>query len=260
MKRTRGPLILSSLLCLAACQSRAYGPWPKQPMLGTQRSYACVFTSERPDLNGALQDGLWQRAAWTESFVHISGDGRPSTTRTWVKLLWDERFLYMGALVESSNVTADRKVRDAQLSLEDTFAMFIDPTGDGRDLHAIIANANGAVRDVRFTKPPSQGGVEDPSWNCTGLDGGVRVQGTINDASDQDRSWTLEVAIPWSCLGEAAPDPGQVWRANFVRTDVATESEAIAGEQGDQRAWTPSWGSHPMEPQHWGHIQFTRTR
>ena len=86
------------------------------------------------------------------------------------------------------------------------------------------------------------------------------MQGTLNDASDRDRSWTVEMAIPWACLGVAAPAPGDLWRANFLRNDMPEGHESDPERVGDARAWTPSWDAHFMEPKHWGRIHFTRTQ
>lgn len=260
MNRALGLLILASLVWLVACQNRAYGPSPRRPMLGTQPEYPCTFTHTRPDLSGAVENVPWSSAPWSDPFMHMSGDGRTAETRTWVKLMWDARALYVGAVVETPDAQARRTTHDSALDQEDNFTLLLDPAGDGRELFVIVTNAHGAIRDLRSVKPPSQGGVEELAWNCPGLDGGVRVQGTLNDASDRDRSWTFEMAIPWECLGVSAPVPGDIWRANFMRNDMPDGHASERDSTGDARAWTPSWGEHFMEPQHWGRIQFTRTK
>lgn len=260
MNRALGLLILASLVWLVACQNRAYGPSPRRPMLGTQPEYPCTFTHTRPDLSGAVENVPWSSAPWSDPFMHMSGDGRTAETRTWVKLMWDARALYVGAVIETPDAQAKRTTHDSALDQEDNFTLLLDPAGDGRELFVIVTNAHGAIRDLRYVKPPSQGGVEELAWNCPGLDGGVRVQGTLNDASDRDRSWTFEMAIPWECLGVSAPVPGDIWRANFMRNDMPDGHASEPDSTGDARAWTPSWGEHFMEPQHWGRIQFTRTK
>ena len=50
-----------------------------------------------------------------------------------------------------------------------------------------------------------------------GLQTAVQVDGTLNDNSDIDQGWSLEIAIPWSSLGLLAggstipPRNGDVW-------------------------------------------------
>ena len=54
-------------------------------------------------------------------------------------------------------------------------------------------------------QPYRDGGPAVDSWDIQGLKVGVDVQGTINDPSDTDKGWTVEIAIPFSCLEECAP-------------------------------------------------------
>ena len=38
------------------------------------------------------------------------------------------------------------------------------------------------------------------SWDIPGLITSVHVDGTLNDPRDKDRSWSIEIAIPWKSL------------------------------------------------------------
>ena len=38
------------------------------------------------------------------------------------------------------------------------------------------------------------------SWDIPGLISKVHVDGTINDPSDMDKGWSVEIAIPWKVL------------------------------------------------------------
>lgn len=260
------------LACSTACQNAAYGPWPRPLVPGTQREYPCRFTHERPALDGqlehgrlvriesaegampkqAFENGPWANAPWSEPFLLASGDAKPTGFRTWVKLLWDDRGLYIAALLEQADVRADRRERDAPLGLEDNFEVLLQ--GGAGPLHAIQVNAHGTIRDVRRDQPGP--GTRDADWNCEGLDGAVTVQGKLNDTSEPDRSWTVEMAIPWACLGADQPDVNDLWKGNFLRNEV---SETDPAAEATPSAWTPSWGDDPMDPRHWGRIRFFRT-
>lgn len=39
------------------------------------------------------------------------------------------------------------------------------------------------------------------NWDFPGLQSAVFLDGTINDDSDRDRGWTVEIALPWSEMG-----------------------------------------------------------
>jgi hypothetical protein len=55
------------------------------------------------------------------------------------------------------------------------------------------------------------------------FDGGaktaVKIRGSLNDDSDTDRGWTVELAVPFSRLGRGTPRPGTQWRLNLFRLD-----------------------------------------
>lgn len=59
-------------------------------------------------------------------------------------------------------------------------------------------------------------------WTCEGLRLGIQTHGTINDPSDRDQGWSMELAIPFvalDALSGAAPRPGDVWRFHVARYD-----------------------------------------
>lgn len=46
--------------------------------------------------------------------------------------------------------------------------------------------------------------VSVTGWDIHGLCTGIAVQGTLNHPGDEDRGWTVEVAIPWADLARWA--------------------------------------------------------
>jgi hypothetical protein len=82
-------------------------------------------------------------------------------------------------------------------------------------------------------------------WDYPGLLTAVHVQGTLNDNSDLDQGWTVEVALPWEGLkllsdGRALPPRnGDEWRMDCSRF----QSFDLAGNPLDRSAgWT--WNRH----------------
>ena len=55
-------------------------------------------------------------------------------------------------------------------------------------------------------------------WDFPGLRTAVQVQGTLNDNSDIDKGWTVEIAFPWAGMTQLAggrnlpPEDGDIWR------------------------------------------------
>jgi hypothetical protein len=100
---------------------------------------------------------------------------------------------------------------------------------------------------------------------------GVQVQGTLNDPSDTDEGWTVEIALPWSVLKEAAPEgrrprPGEQWRLNFSRVQWPTtvvngryqkDIDTTTAHPEDNWVWSPQGVIDMHRPERWGVVQFT---
>jgi hypothetical protein len=156
--------------------------------------------------------------------------------------------------------------------------VFIDPDGDGAGYYEIEMNAKGTIFDLYLHKAYRDGGPALHGWNCTGADGGVHVQGTLNASADADRGWSVEIAIPWASLVPPAGAPkgsaeearlgsppglGDTWRMNFSRVQwpLVKTSDGYAKEPGakeDNWVWTPQWAVDMHRPEHWGRVRFTR--
>ncbi len=241
------------------------------------RSYEARRAASPPSIDGALDDAAWRNAPWTEPFVDIRGEGWPEpalTTRA--KVTWDERHLYVGAELEEPHLWATLADRDAIVYREHDFEVFLDPDGDALSYYELEINALGTEFDLFLDRPYSRKGRANVEWDMEGLRTAVRLDGTLNDPSDEDAGWSVEIAIPWSALRppgaapEAAvrpPRPGDTWRVNFSR--VQWPLEIVDGEYRKERE-PRDWSDHPEDnwvwspqgeidmhiPERWGVVRF----
>ena len=98
-----------------------------------------------------------------------------------------------------------------------------------------------------------------------GLQWAVHVDGTLNDDSDRDRGWTVELAFPWKAMDVLArgdnrslpPNEGDVWRMDFSRFNQYKEAPPSRDPGG--WAWSPHgvWDSHV--PECFPFIEFSNT-
>jgi hypothetical protein len=61
----------------------------------------------------------------------------------------------------------------------------------------------------------------DLSWD-SGLKSAVKIRGTLNDPSDRDQGWSVEMRIPMARLAEVPhlpPRRGDRWRFNLYRLE-----------------------------------------
>jgi hypothetical protein len=224
-------------------------------------------------MDGRLDDAAWAEAPWTADFVDIEGPSRSAPAyRTRVKMLWDDEYLYVAAELEEPHVWATLTERDAVIFHDNDFEVFIDPDGDTYEYYELEVNALGTVWDLFLTKPYREGGRAIDAWDIRGLVHGVHVDGTLNDPSDRDRGWSVELAMPWSVLEEAAPgqeppSPGDTWRINFSRVEWDTrvedgryvkETDPETGRPLPEHnwVWTPQWEVNMHAPEHWGRVTF----
>ncbi len=234
---------------------------------GTPRRYLCPRVMEAPRIDGRLDDAVWARAEWSVDFVDIEGEKRPAPRhRTRMKMLWDDRHLYIGASLTEPHVWATLTQRDAIVFNDNDFEVFIDPDGDERGYYELEFNAYNTVFDLFLVRTYLKGGPALHDWDMRGLRSAIHVDGTLNDPRDTDAGWSVEMALPWRSLAEAAgtdapPKPGDTWRMNFSRVQwqheiVNGRYRRVANTKEDNWVWSPQGVIDMHRPRHWGYVTF----
>ena len=125
---------------------------------------------------------------------------------------------------------------------EDAVEIFATPTPDDVSTYfGYEMNINGALLDyIAFG-----GGAEwtkniHPPWQSEGVQIATTYDGTLNDHTDTDEGWVLEIAIPLANFrhlgGAIPPGDGDLWRLNLNRTK---------GDKGQFRMWSDSHAPAP---------------
>ena len=232
------------------------------------RGYVCYRAEEPLEIDGRLDKPAWNVAPWTEDFGDIEGDIRPAPRfRTRAKMLWDDRFLYIGAELEEPHVWATLTKHDSVIYHDNDFEVFLDPDGDNHDYYELEINALNTTWDLRLPKPYRDGGPAIDAWEIPGMRTAVHVNGTLNDPSDTDTGWTVEIALPWTVLGEyarrpAPPGHGDQWRINFSRVEWQVDIvdggyRKVEGQPENNWVWSPQGVIDMHRPETWGYIQFS---
>ena len=174
-------------------------------------------TATPPRLDGVLDDATWRGA--TPLTLVDSLDGRPAPLRTTARLAWDDDALYVAFECEDPDVWGTFSKRDEPLYTQEVVEIFLDADADGRTYDEIEVSPHNVVFDAYF--PARRQGM-DLSWD-SGLQSAVRVSGTLDDASDRDQGWTVEMRIPFARLHAVPhlpPRPGDRWRFNLYRLEL----------------------------------------
>jgi hypothetical protein len=234
------------------------------------KGYVCGRARGPVEIDGRLDDPAWRDAPWTDPFVDIEGDARPRPRfRTRAKMLWDDRFFYVAAELEEPHVWATLTRHDSVIFHDNDFELFIDPDGDNHEYYEVEINALNTEWDLFLPKPYRDGGGAVDRWEIPGLKTVTHVSGTLNDPSDIDRGWSVELAIPWAALGEyahrpAPPRDGDQWRLNFSRVEWRHEVRdgayrKLPGLREDNWVWSPQGEVDMHQPERWGYVQFSTT-
>jgi len=251
-------LLLSSIAILSAAVMKS----------ATPKGYICYRTTGPINIDGKLDEVPWQSAAWTDLFVDIEGDAKPRPRlATRARMLWDDQYFYVGAEMEEPHVWATLTKRDSVIFHDNDFEIFIDPDGDNHEYYELEINALNTVWDLFLKRPYRDGGPAINGWDIAGLKTAVHTAGTLNDPTDIDEGWSVELALPWKALAEyahraAPPADGDQWRINFSRVQwqheiVDGKYRKVAGKKEDNWVWSPQGVIDMHRPERWGYIQFS---
>jgi hypothetical protein len=222
-------------------------------------------------VDGKLTEKDWKRAATISNFEDIEGLGKPKPTfNTEVKMTWDAQYLYIGAVLEEPHLWGTLKKYDDIIYRDHDFEVFLDPIGDGEHYFEIEINVLGTLMDLYMNKPYKKGGTFDLGWNATGIITAVHASGTINNNSDVDSSWTVEMAIPFSAISRAnrtaIPSNTNSWRINFSRVQWTLEPDGISYQKKLKEnkkpisehnwVWSPTGIIDMHVPVKWGYLYF----
>lgn len=199
--------------------------------------YTVVKTPVGITIDGNLNEPGWESAPLTEPFVIYTNAAAPRFP-TQARMLWDDTYLYIAFVMTDHDVWGKTKVYiddiNTCLCHEEVAEIFIDPDGDGNDYLELEINPLGAVMDLKLEDEKlSKTGVADLGWSYKGLKVGIGVNGTLNDSTDVDQSWVLEIALPFEDIAPAAPalsfppKPGDMWRINLYRYEYVRTPERM---------------------------------
>ncbi|MEX2232521.1 MAG: carbohydrate-binding family 9-like protein [Cyclobacteriaceae bacterium] len=254
--------------------------------------YKSHRVAKAPTIDGKLVEDEWKAAPRSERFVDLV-HGTQTHLDTRAAVLWDDKYLYVGYWIEEPKVRATLTKRDAPIYRDNDAELFIA----GRDwYYEFEVNSYGTIYEVLFfweeaferngysampefdrSKPGARpfngvGYRSHPrgrrigfwSWDYPGLQKAVYIDGTLNDDSDVDKGWTVELALPWSGLEILAkgdgrslpPEDGDVWRMDFSRFN--TYKDAPPSKDSGGWAWSSHgvWDSHV--PECFTYVEFDR--
>jgi len=185
-----------------------------------------------PVADGKIEEAEWKAAAIADQF-RLPGSYQPASQPTVARLMFDDRALYIAFECQEANI--------GNLSANEW------PRDDGRVYH-------GDVVEIFL----SFAGNLRQWWHLTVNPKNVQWDGLVNNAKYSfdwkratavgEKSWSVEVEIPWKNLRVENVPAGKTWRANLTRENTASNENS-------------SWCSveeNFMNPEHCGEWVFAQ--
>ncbi|MBI9072586.1 MAG: carbohydrate-binding family 9-like protein [Melioribacteraceae bacterium] len=239
------------------------------------KTYTCYRSAELLSIDGSAFEESWIDAPWSDSFIDIEGLKKPLPYYdTKIKMLWDDAYLYFYAELEEEHIWANLRERDVEIYHDNDFEIFIDPDGDTHNYFELEVNALKTIWDLLLVKPYRDGrDVAIDAYDMRGIKVGVKIKGTLNDPSDKDLGWSVEIAIPWKTISElhtaaTPPKDGDQWKLNFSRVQWKTDiKNGKYYKQRDKKTkkklpehnwvWSPQGIIAMHYPEMWGIVEFS---
>ncbi len=178
----------------------------------SQPQIKAVFTDTMPELDGYVQEEIWNKAALIrEMYQREPKTGEPVSEKTEFLFLFDKNNLYVGIRCEAppGGITAKEMARDVSLGDDDRVQIILDTYLDGRNGYWFQIGPRGSIGDALLSE---NGKGFNKSWD--GLwDGKARIT---------EKGWEAELIIPFKTL---AFKKGQdTWGLKLIR-NIKKKSE-----------------------------------
>lgn len=165
------------------------------------------FISEKIEIDGKLEEAVWQTASLASDFVMFEPDNGAKIAenkKTEIRVLYDNDAIYIGALMYDENpekIMKEITQRD-NFGASDLFGVFINGFNDGQQDFQFFVNAADGQADCITTDTNG----EDYSWDAVWK----------SKALITDKGWVVEMRIPYAAL-RFSGEKKQTWGLNFFR-------------------------------------------
>ena len=179
---------------------------------GQTKKIPAIKVTHAPVIDADLNDEVWQQAPNATDFLQFFPSyGIASTTKTSVKILYDNDAIYVGAYLydDRANIRTQITSRDAeQLQDVDYFSVFLDTYNDQQNGFQFLVTTQNVQTDAKLTgnSSPGFGQFGDRTWDAV----------WYSKTKVTNNGWIVEMMIPYSSLRFSKKDI-QTWGLQFLR-------------------------------------------
>jgi len=193
-------------------------------VMGQTPVYMVSKTTEPVIIDGRMNESSWNNAEICSFDYFFRLRGNLEKQKTKFRMLWDDKNLYLFYQCEDTSLTARETKRDGIPHIDDCVEFFCVPVADSIYFHyGFEVNLYKAAFDfIVLWKYYNDNTIFISGYNPE-YSVGVTYDGTINDDTDKDKGWQMEMQIPFTCFNEfyrfAPAKPGVRWAFQAVRQD-----------------------------------------
>ncbi|MFQ5742394.1 MAG: DUF5916 domain-containing protein [Acidobacteriota bacterium] len=165
-------------------------------------------------IDGLLREPAWQQAEAISDFLQREpNEGEPASERTEVRILYNDRFLYVGFILydsEPDQIIATDRRRDSRMRTDDTIAIELDTFHDHQNAFVFRVNPLGTKMDELLKNESNVNTEWDEEW--------------LGAARITEEGWEAEMALPWKIL--RYPTGSHIWGVDF-RREIRRKNEDV---------------------------------
>ena len=173
-----------------------------------------LSSDSRISVDGVLDEPEWQEVFVATDFTQYwPKDGAKSSQKTDVKVLYTDKYIYVGAKMYDSSpdsIMAPLFRRDGG-ETSDWFSVLIDSYNDNKTAFSFSVNPLGVQKDLMYQNDEDRDELWDAVWEV-----GTKIM---------EDGWVAEFRIPLSQLRFSSTKKIQTWGINFLR-EIARNDEA----------------------------------
>ena len=250
-------LFIAAFLVLprfAGAQAPATTPAPAAESLPKPKTITIPLIEAKIKIDGVLNEYPWRRAPRLTPFAHYD-TSKPARVKTEVQVWYNHEALYLGWTCQDPDIQATLRARDSKFWEEEVVEFFVTPKALDRYFELQWNPLGGTFDAVIQNKLGRDGRSEkfDGNWafTATNMNWALQVDGSVQDSSDRDQRWIVEVRIPFADLKVPTPKRGEVWRGNFYRYN------RDKGFPPELLSWSPVVWPGFHQPNRFGYLRFS---
>ena len=204
-------------------------------------------------IDGRADESVWLKSASLELMDNDSATIPIEPTT--VLLFISNDALFLSWKIFDKDIQATLTERDSQFWDEEVVELFLSTEALDK-YYELQWNPLNGVFDAIITNQldstgNSKGIIGVTEYTAIGMQSAVYVEGTVGNASDSDKFWSVEVKIPFQALKIQQPKRSEVWRANLFRFNRGNPVNL------ERQSWSPTMTSSFHQPAKFGSLIFT---